>query len=135
MHAILAEFELPNKFLHEVELEAEKIPDKISSDEIAKRRDFRKVTTFTIDPIDAKDFDDALSYQQLSNGNIEVGIHIADVTFYVLQKQLSMMRHTSEAPRFIWSIRLYRCFPKGFRTIFVHCALTKTNYAILLFLS
>jgi ribonuclease R len=88
MHAILAEFELPNKFLQEVELEAGKIPDLITASEIAKRRDFRKVTTFTIDPIDAKDFDDALSYQKLSNGNIEVGVHIADVTHYVLPKTI-----------------------------------------------
>jgi ribonuclease R len=88
MHAILAEFELPNKFLHEVEFEAEKISDLITTAEIAKRRDFRKVTTFTIDPIDAKDFDDALSYQKLPNGNIEVGVHIADVTYYVLPKTI-----------------------------------------------
>jgi ribonuclease R len=83
MHAILAEFNLPYKYPGKVVAAAEKIEDKISQDDIKKRRDFRKVTTFTIDPADAKDFDDALSVQKLKNGNWEVGVHIADVTHYV----------------------------------------------------
>lgn len=83
MHAILAEFGLPYKYPEAVEVEAEKIPTEITEEEIAKREDFRKVTTFTIDPRDAKDFDDALSIRQLDNGNWEVGVHIADVTHYV----------------------------------------------------
>lgn len=83
MHAILAEFGLPYKYPEEVEAEAEKIPSDITEEEIAKREDFRKVTTFTIDPRDAKDFDDALSIRQLENGNWEIGVHIADVTHYV----------------------------------------------------
>jgi ribonuclease R len=83
MHAILAEFELPYKFPEKVDKAAEKIPLEISEEEIKKRRDFRGVTTFTIDPHDAKDFDDALSLQKLKNGNWEVGVHIADVTHYV----------------------------------------------------
>lgn len=83
MHAILAEFELPNKFPKEVEAEAEKLNEEITSEELKKRRDFRKVTTFTIDPFDAKDFDDALSLKKLENGNYEVGVHIADVSHYV----------------------------------------------------
>ncbi|TVR69209.1 MAG: ribonuclease R [Marinilabiliales bacterium] len=83
MHAILAEFGLPIEFPPEVEEAAAAIPDKISSEEIKKRKDFRKVTTFTIDPADAKDFDDALSLRKLDNGNFEVGVHIADVTHYV----------------------------------------------------
>jgi ribonuclease R len=86
MHAILAEFELPYKFHNEIIKEAEKISDKITSDEITKRRDFRKINTFTIDPVDAKDYDDALSFHRLNNGNIEVGVHIADVTHYVPSK-------------------------------------------------
>jgi ribonuclease R len=88
MHAILAEFELPSKFTDEVEKAAEGIPDRITSEDYAERRDFRKVPTFTIDPADAKDFDDALSLRQLKNGNWEVGIHIADVTHYVQPKGL-----------------------------------------------
>ncbi|SOD96411.1 ribonuclease R [Spirosoma fluviale] len=84
MHAILAEFGLPIHFPAEVEKEAEAIPTKILKKDLAKRRDMRDVTTFTIDPIDAKDFDDALSVQILDNGNFEIGIHIADVTHYVL---------------------------------------------------
>lgn len=84
MHAILAEFELPHKFPENVDKAAEKIPLDIPEEEIKKRRDFRNVTTFTIDPVDAKDFDDALSLQKLNNGNWEVGIHIADVTHYVV---------------------------------------------------
>ncbi len=83
MHAILAEFELPHKFPENVDKAAEKIPLEISEDEIKKRRDMRGITTFTIDPHDAKDFDDALSLQKLKNGNWEVGVHIADVTHYV----------------------------------------------------
>ncbi len=83
MHAILAEFGLPYHFPDRVLLAADKIPDAISEEEISKRRDFRQVTTFTIDPFDAKDFDDALSFQKLANGNFEVGVHIADVTHYV----------------------------------------------------
>ena len=84
MHAILAEFGLPIHFPAEVEQEAEVIPVQISDAEVAKRRDMRDATTFTIDPIDAKDFDDALSVQMLDNGNYEIGVHIADVTHYVL---------------------------------------------------
>lgn len=83
MHAILAEFGLPYKYPEEVEKEANKISDVISQEEIDKREDFRKIKTFTIDPKDAKDFDDALSIRQLDNGHWEVGVHIADVTHYV----------------------------------------------------
>lgn len=83
MHAILAEFELPYHFPEELNRYAEGISDKISKEDYAERRDFRNVPTFTIDPADAKDFDDALSVQTLPNGNIEVGVHIADVTHYV----------------------------------------------------
>ena len=84
MHAILAEFELPYHFPVGVEKAAEKIPVEIGEEEIARRRDMRNITTFTIDPHDAKDFDDALSLRKLENGNWEVGVHIADVTHYVL---------------------------------------------------
>ncbi len=83
MHAILAEYGLPYRFEPEVEAAAEAVPDRITPKDISERRDFRKVTTFTIDPADAKDFDDALSYRELGDGNIEVGVHIADVTHYV----------------------------------------------------
>jgi len=83
MHAILAEYQLPYRFEPEVEQAAEKISEAITQKDLAGRRDFRGVTTFTIDPTDAKDYDDALSYRKLENGNIEVGIHIADVTHYV----------------------------------------------------
>ncbi len=83
MHAILAEYNLPYKYPKNVEAEADKISDKISAEEIAKREDFRNIPTITIDPKDAKDFDDALSVQQLDNNRWEVGIHIADVTHYV----------------------------------------------------
>jgi len=83
MHAILAEFGLPNRFDPEIENAAEKIPAVITPEDIAARRDFRDVPTFTIDPEDAKDFDDALSFRKLPGGNMEVGVHIADVTHYV----------------------------------------------------
>ncbi|MBQ9654362.1 MAG: ribonuclease R [Bacteroidales bacterium] len=83
MHAILAEFGLPYRFTKEVENAADKIPDKISASDRKGRRDFRDVLTFTIDPTDAKDYDDALSFRKMDNGNYEVGVHIADVTYYV----------------------------------------------------
>ena len=88
MHAILAEFGLPYKYPQGVEKAADKISDEITNEEIAKREDFRPVTTFTIDPKDAKDFDDALSARRLPNGNWEVGVHIADVTHYVKTESL-----------------------------------------------
>ena len=83
MHAILAEFGLPTRYPEELEKEADKIDDKISAEEIARREDFRNVTTFTIDPYDAKDFDDALSLRLLSENRWEIGVHIADVTHYI----------------------------------------------------
>jgi ribonuclease R len=83
IHSIMAEFGLPFRFPEEVEQEARKIDEGITPAEIKKRRDFRQITTFTIDPEDAKDFDDALSIETLPNGNYRVGIHIADVTHYV----------------------------------------------------
>ena len=83
IHAILAEFELPYDFTEEVEKEAETISEVITDEDIKSRRDFRQIPTFTIDPADARDFDDALSLKKLDNGNWEVGVHIADVTHYV----------------------------------------------------
>ena len=83
MHAILAEYGLPEAFPERVEREAQELPKEITPQEIKKRRDFRSIPTFTIDPEDAKDFDDALSGRKLDNGNSEVGVHIADVTHYV----------------------------------------------------
>ncbi len=83
MHAILAEFGLPHQFERQIEQEADKIPDEITKDDIKSRKDLRNVPTFTIDPEDAKDYDDALSLQKLKNGNWHVGVHIADVTHYI----------------------------------------------------
>lgn len=83
MNAIMAEYGLPEHFPDEIEAAAKKIPTEITDKEIANRRDFRKVTTMTIDPADAKDFDDALSLQKLDNGLWEVGVHIADVSHYI----------------------------------------------------
>ena len=83
IHAILAEYGLPSEFPIEVETFAQKIDTSITESEIAKRRDMRDTLTFTIDPKDAKDFDDALSFKKLENGNYEIGVHIADVSFYL----------------------------------------------------
>ena len=83
IHAILAEYGLPYDFPIEVEAYANKLDTSITQTEIDKRRDMRKVLTFTIDPKDAKDFDDALSFQVLDNGNYEIGVHIADVSHYL----------------------------------------------------
>ncbi len=83
MHAILAEFNLPYRFEKEVEDAADAISDRIGPQELKGRRDFRDELTFTIDPLDAKDYDDALSFRKLDNGNYEIGVHIADVSYYV----------------------------------------------------
>ncbi|HEX9649702.1 MAG TPA: ribonuclease R [Cyclobacteriaceae bacterium] len=83
IHSIMAQFELPFEFPDKVLAESERIPEKISRDEISSRRDFRNILTFTIDPEDAKDFDDAISLQTLENGNTEIGVHIADVTHFL----------------------------------------------------
>ncbi|GAB4138647.1 MAG: ribonuclease R [Bacteroidia bacterium] len=83
MNAIMVEFGLPYTFPKSVEQFAGLIPTEITTEEISRRRDMRSVTTFTIDPFDAKDFDDALSVQKLENGNWEIGVHIADVSHYV----------------------------------------------------
>ena len=83
MHAILAEYGLPYRFEPEVENAADKISEEITAEDLKARKDFRNTLTFTIDPADAKDFDDALSFKKLDNGNYEVGVHIADVSHYV----------------------------------------------------
>jgi ribonuclease R/exosome complex exonuclease DIS3/RRP44 len=83
IHSILLEYGLPYKFENEVEKDASNLSLEITKEEISKRRDMRKDLTFTIDPKDAKDFDDALSFTKLENGNYEIGIHIADVSHYV----------------------------------------------------
>ncbi|MEQ9065027.1 MAG: ribonuclease R [Vicingaceae bacterium] len=83
MHAILAEFGLPYKFSEQVLEEAEKISGDISKEEIKKRRDMRETKTFTIDPDDAKDFDDAISFRRIDDGLVEIGVHIADVSHYL----------------------------------------------------
>lgn len=83
MNAIMAEYELPVKFPPAVERAADRIPLEIPAEEIKKRKDYREVTTFTIDPADAKDFDDALSIRELRTGLYEIGVHIADVSYYV----------------------------------------------------
>jgi ribonuclease R len=84
IHSIMAEFGLPFRFPEDVAAASAKIPEGITDEEIARRRDFRATTTFTIDPEDAKDFDDALSFKKLENGNYEIGVHIADVSYYVM---------------------------------------------------
>ena len=88
IHSIIAEFGLPNEFPGNILKAANKIPGEISGKEIKGRKDFREITTFTIDPEDAKDFDDALSYKALDDGHHEVGVHIADVTHYVAEQSL-----------------------------------------------
>lgn len=99
MHAILAEYGLPYEFPEKVEQDAAKLHIDIDVTEIKKRRDFRAITTFTIDPADAKDFDDALSIKKLENGNWEIGVHIADVSHYVIPGTLldkeALLRATS----------------------------------------
>lgn len=86
MNAILAQYGFPLSFPPEVEKEANEIPEQVTEEELKDRRDFRQTATFTIDPADAKDFDDAISFSRLPNGNYEIGVHIADVSHYVQPK-------------------------------------------------
>ena len=88
MHSILVEYDLPYEFPIEVENDASLLSIEITKEEISKRRDFRNVLTFTIDPKDAKDFDDALSFKKSENSNYEIGIHIADVSHYLIPKTI-----------------------------------------------
>jgi len=103
MHAILAEFGLPYRYPEKIEKAAEDIPAEISEKEIRSREDFREVMTFTIDPKDAKDFDDALSIRKLKNENQEIGVHIADVTYYVKQGEI-IDREASERSTSIYLV-------------------------------
>ncbi len=108
MNAIMAEYGLPEHFPDEVEATAKKIDTAITQKEILKRRDFRNITTFTIDPVDAKDFDDALSIQKLDNGLWEVGVHIADVTHFLQESTILDKEAVSRAT----SVYLVdRCIP------------------------
>ena len=125
MHAILAEYELPYRFEPEVEQAAAAIDARITAKEIASRRDFRDTTTFTVDPADAKDFDDALSVRKVSDGVWEVGVHIADVTHYVAPTRRSTTRPSSAARRSIWWTARCRCFPNASRTSSARCAPTR----------
>ncbi len=88
LNAIINEFNLPTHFSEEIENYVNRIPENIPEKEIKKRKDLRNILTLTIDPIDAKDFDDAISYQILDNGNFEIGVHIADVTHYVQEDSI-----------------------------------------------
>ncbi|MDF9798272.1 ribonuclease R [Catalinimonas alkaloidigena] len=95
IHSIMAEFDLPFEFPEDVVEETEKIKFSLNKKELSKRRDFRDVTTFTIDPVDAKDFDDALSIKKLDDKHWEIGVHIADVTHY-LQENTALEREAEE---------------------------------------
>jgi ribonuclease R len=104
--SVIKRYELPTKFEAPVEREASKINLSITPAELKKRQDFRNEVTFTIDPVDAKDFDDALSIRKNGAGNYLVGVHIADVSHYVTENSLIDI----EAPRFIWLIACSPCF-------------------------
>ena len=97
MHSIMAEYGLPFNFPEAVLNAATRIEEEISKEEISKRRDFRDIVTFTIDPVDAKDFDDALSVKKLENGHYEIGVHIADVTHYVRPETILEKEASSRA--------------------------------------
>ena len=129
MHAILAEFGLPTRYPEELEKIADAIDEKITDEEIARREDFRQVTTFTIDPADAKDFDDALSLRRTPEGEWEVGVHIADVTHYVREEAPSTAKPTSGARRYTWSTAPYPCCPSGCATTSAPCGRRKRSSA------
>ena len=126
MHAILAEYGLPYTYPESVERAAEKIPVEIPEEEIERREDMREVLTFTIDPRDAKDFDDALSIRKLKENLWEVGVHIADVSAYVKEVSLTK-KHKNAQQAYISWIALYPCSRRDYATSSAHCVLTKTN--------
>ena len=116
MHAILAQYGLPYKYPKAVEEAAEKIPFEISPAELTGREDFREVCTFTIDPKDAKDFDDALSVRSIGKGMWEVGVHIADVSHYVKEGSVIDKEAQKRATSVYLVDRTIRCFPSAFAT-------------------
>lgn len=128
MHAILAQYGLPYSYPEKVENAAEKLDPGITPDEIARREDFREVTTFTIDPHDAKDFDDALSIRTLKPGVWEVGVHIADVSHYVTEGDI-IDREAENGPQvYTWLTEPYPCCPKGSATLSARSGKTKRNW-------
>ena len=131
MHAILAEFGLPYVYPASVEKAADRIPAEIPAEEYAKREDFRNVTTFTIDPKDAKDFDDALSIRKLKDNLWEVGVHIADVTHYVTEGSIIDKEAEKRATSVYLVDRTIRCCPNGCVTSSVPCAPMKRNWPTL----
>ena len=131
MHAILAEFGLPYVYPASVEKAADRIPAEIPAEEYTKREDFRNVTTFTIDPKDAKDFDDALSIRKLKDNLWEVGVHIADVTHYVTEGSIIDKEAEKRATSVYLVDRTIRCCPNGCVTSSVPCAPMKRNWPTL----
>ncbi len=127
MHAILAEFGLPYRYPANVEEAANHIDAGITPDEIARRIDMREVTTFTIDPRDAKDFDDALSIRTLPNGNYEVGVHIADVTHYVQPDTIIDREAQNRATSVYLVDRTIPMLPERSPTAYAHCDPTKRS--------
>ena len=125
MHAILVEFGLPYEFPANVTEAAKKIRTTISKQEIEKRRDFRNITTFTIDPADAKDFDDAISVRNIDKDVWEIGVHIADVS-HILNLVILLTRGCVEQVS-IWLTEPCQCYPKNCRTTSVHFNLIPTN--------
>ena len=127
MHAILLEYGLPYHFPEDVEAEAETIPKDLDPKEIQRRRDMRDVTTFTIDPEDAKDFDDALSVRDLDSGHLEVGVHIADVTHYVRPGSRIEEEAVERATSVYLVDRTSRCCQRCCPTTSAPCAPTRTG--------
>lgn len=135
MKSILIENGFPLNFSSEAMKEADAISDIIDEREIAKREDFRNITTFTIDPEDAKDFDDALSLKKLDNGNWEVGVHIADVTHY-LKPGTPLDKEAYDRATSVYLVdRVNPMLPKNFLMNCVLCVLTKRNFVLPQFLT
>ena len=127
MHAILAEFGLPYHYPENVEKAADAIPDEIPADEIARREDFRSVTTFTIDPRDAKDFDDAYLYANSPQGDGKLAYTSPMLRTTSNPVVSSTKRPKNVLPRSTWSTGRCPCCPKGFATTYALCGLMKIN--------
>ena len=134
IHSILAEHELPNQFSDAIEKAAQTIPTEVSKDEII-RKDFRKLCAFTIDPQDAKDFDDAISIQQLKNGNWEIGVHIADVSYYVQLNDIIDTEAQERATSVYLVDRVIPMLPEVLSNKLCSLRPRKRNYVFLRFLN
>ena len=125
---ILAKYGLNANFPEKVNIESQNSPEKVSPQDITGRKDIRKIFTLTIDPLDARDFDDALSIREQQNGEWEIGVHIADVSHYVKTGSAWTGRQIREETQLIWSVKSCQCYLIAYQTEFVAWLKERTDW-------